>query len=75
MTPPHEPTTTLPVDPNLATVPGGTASLAAIARRRAPYVVRAEPRQRALASLRGLLRSAERKNSWPLTEVRGEATP
>jgi hypothetical protein len=34
-----------------------------------------EPRQRALAYLRGLLSSIERKNSWWLAEQAGEATP
>jgi SRSO17 transposase len=36
---------------------------------------RVEPRQRALAYLRGLLSSIERKNSWWLAEQAGEATP
>jgi SRSO17 transposase len=75
MTPHHEPTTSLPVDPNLATGQGGTASWADIERRLAPYFVRAAPRQRALAYLRGLRSSAERKTSWQLAEVSGEATP
>ncbi len=42
-----------------------------IARR----FVRAEPRERALAYLRGLLSSVERKNGWQLAEEAGEATP
>jgi SRSO17 transposase len=46
-----------------------------IERRLAPYFERAEPRQRAMAYLRGLLRPAERKNSWQLAEVMGDATP
>ena len=46
-----------------------------IARRLAPYFERAEPRQRAMAYLRGLLSPAERKNSWQLAEVSGDATP
>jgi SRSO17 transposase len=46
-----------------------------IERRIAPYFARAEPRQRALAYLRGLLSPAERKHSWPLAEVSGAATP
>src|ERR1051325_6980002 len=36
---------------------------------------RSEPRQRAMAYLRGLLSPAERKNSWQLAEVSGDATP
>jgi SRSO17 transposase len=46
-----------------------------IERRLAPYFERAEPRQRAMAYLRGLLSPAERKNSWQLAEVSGDATP
>ena len=37
--------------------------------------VRREPRQRALAYLRGLLGSVERKNGWQLAEYAGDATP
>ena len=46
-----------------------------IERRLAPYFERAEPRQRAMAYLRGLLSPAGRKNSWQLAEVSGDATP
>jgi SRSO17 transposase len=56
-------------------VQGGQAYLADIARRLAPYFERVEPRQRAIAYLRGLLSPAERKNSWQLAEVSGDATP
>jgi SRSO17 transposase len=56
-------------------VQGGTAYVADIERRLAPYFERAEPRQRALAYLRGLLSPVERKNSWQLAEVSGDATP
>ena len=49
--------------------------MADIERRLAPYFERAEPRQRAMAYLRGLLSPAERKNSWQLAEVSGDATP
>jgi SRSO17 transposase len=41
----------------------------------APHFARAEPRQRAMRYLRGLLRSVERKNGWQLAELAGEATP
>ena len=54
---------------------GGPASLAEIARRLAPYFARSESRQRASAYLQGLLSAAERKNSWQLAAVCGEATP
>jgi SRSO17 transposase len=56
-------------------VQGGQAYLADIERRLAPYFERVEPRQRAIAYLRGLLSPAERKNSWQLAEVNGDATP
>ena len=64
-----------PVDQDVTAVQGGAAYLTAIERRLAPYFERAEPRQRALAYLRGLLSPAERKNSWQLAEVSGDATP
>jgi SRSO17 transposase len=56
-------------------IEGGRAYLADIARRLAPYFARSESRQRASAYLQGLLSAAERKNSWQLAEVCGEATP
>lgn len=62
-------------DQDLLAVQGGAAYLADIEGRLAPYFERAEPRQRALADLRGLLSPAERKNSWQLAEVTGDATP
>jgi SRSO17 transposase len=43
--------------------------------RLAPSFERAEPRQRAMAYIRGLLSTAERKNGWQLAELAGEATP
>jgi SRSO17 transposase len=63
------------IDQDVAAVQGGAAYLWDIERRLAPYFERAEPRQRALAYLRGLLSPAERKNSWQLAEVSGDATP
>jgi SRSO17 transposase len=41
----------------------------------APRFARSEVRERAQAYLRGLLGSVERKNSWQLAEVTGDATP
>jgi SRSO17 transposase len=70
----HESTPCL-VDQDRSVVPGGAAYLSDIERRLAPYFVRAEPRQRAMAYLRALLSPAERKNSWQLAEVSGDATP
>jgi len=63
------------VDEDRAVVPGGAAYLYDIERRLAPYFERAEPRQRAIAYLRGLLSPTERKNSWQLAEISGDATP
>jgi SRSO17 transposase len=56
-------------------VQGGLAYLTDIERRLAPYFERAEPRQHAMAYLQGLLSPAERKNSWQVAEVIGDATP
>src|SRR5512135_3601693 len=43
--------------------------------RLAPYFERAEPRQRVMAYLRGLVSITGRKNGWQLAELAGEATP
>jgi SRSO17 transposase len=43
--------------------------------RIAARFVRAEPRRRALAYVRGLLSGVERKNGWQLAEEAGELTP
>jgi SRSO17 transposase len=70
----HEDTTpALALD--VSVVQGGAAYLHDIERRLAPYFERSEPRQRALTYLRGLLSPAERKNSWQLAEMSGDATP
>jgi hypothetical protein len=71
--PTMEPSTLL-MDPDASAVDGGAAYLTEIERRLAPYFERAEPRQRAMAYLRGLLSPAERKNSWQLAEVSGDTT-
>src|SRR2546430_13799120 len=63
------------VDQDVSAVRGGAAYLSDIERRLAPYFERAEPRQRAMAYVRGLLSPAERKNSWQLAEVSGDTTP
>lgn len=65
----------LVVDQDISAVQGGAAYLSDIERRLAPYFERSEPRQRAMAYLRGLLSPAERKNSWQLAEVSGDTTP
>jgi SRSO17 transposase len=51
------------------------AALAAVHARLGPRFMRAEPRRRARAYLRGLLGAAGRKNGWQLAEAAGEATP
>jgi SRSO17 transposase len=74
----HDATTVQPPptpDEAASAVQGGMAYLADVERRLAPYFARAEPRQRALAYLRGLLSPAERKNSWQVAETSGAATP
>jgi hypothetical protein len=53
-------------DPGVSAVHRGVAYLSAIERRLAPYFERAEPCQRAITYLRGLLSSAERKNRFLL---------
>src|SRR5512139_1573332 len=50
-------------------------SLRALHGRIAPCFRRAEPRQRALGYLRGLLSAVERKNGWQMAEQLGERTP
>jgi hypothetical protein len=51
------------------------AGLDALHARIAGRFVRAEPRRRVLAYLRGLLGNVTRKNGWQLAEHAGEATP
>jgi len=51
--------------------PAGRGVRAHIAGR----FVRAEPRRRALAYLRGLLGNVARRNGWQLAEHAGERTP
>jgi SRSO17 transposase len=52
-----------------------TEELEALDKRLSPYFARSEVRQRAHDYLLGLLSAAERKNSWQLAEVAGNATP
>lgn len=68
-------TRALAMDEVARTVQGGLAYVADIEQRLASYFARAEPRQRAMTYLRGLLSPAERKNSWQLAEISGDATP
>jgi SRSO17 transposase len=50
-------------------------ALAGVEQVLAPQFERAEPRQRAMRYLRGLLSPVERKNGWQLAELAGETTP
>src|SRR5215217_1576421 len=59
----------------VGTAEGWSRELEALAARIAPRFVRAEPRRRALAYLRGLLLPLERQNGWQLAEAAGDATP
>ncbi len=54
---------------------GWAGGLDELAERIAPRFVRAEPRRRASAYLKGLLAPLERKNGWQLAEVAGDTTP
>jgi len=63
------------MDQDLSAVHGGVAYLRDIERRLAPDFERAEPRQRAMSYVRGLLSPAARKHSWQLAEISGDATP
>ena len=56
-------------------VQGWATGLDEVVGRIAPRFVRAEPRRRAAAYLRGLLAPVERKNGWQLAEAVGDATP
>ena len=60
---------------DLEEVQAWAAGLEALHTRIAGRFVRAEPRRRALAYLRGLLGNVGRKNGWQLAEHAGERTP
>jgi SRSO17 transposase len=62
-------------DATASIIAGGQAYLADVARRLGPYFARSQSRHRVQAYLQGLLSEAERKNSWQVAEVCGEATP
>lgn len=57
------------------TVQGWNDELLALHARIGPRFARSEPRTRALAYMRGLLSTLERKNGWQLAEHAGDATP
>jgi SRSO17 transposase len=56
-------------------VQGWATELEAVGQRLAGRFARAEPRRRALAYLKGLLSTVERKNGWQLAEFAGDDTP
>ena len=60
---------------DVAEVEAWAAGLAEVHARIAPRFARAEPRERALAYVRGLLAPLEKKNSWTLAERAGESIP
>src|SRR5919202_3451318 len=64
-----------PVDVTEHMVWAWASAVAEVERRLAPSFARSEARQQALAYLRGLLSSVERKNSWQVAEVVGAANP
>jgi len=59
----------------LGDVVAWAAGLAAMHAQIAARFARPEPRQRALAYLKGLLSPVERKNGWQLAEQAGDPTP
>src|SRR5262245_26439421 len=61
--------------PSQADLHTWAAELDGVAAALGPRFARAEPRQRALAYLTGVLSTAERKNGWHLAELAGEPTP
>ena len=63
------------VDVTEQTVWAWASAFAEVERRLYPYFARSEARQRAMAYLRGLLSSVERKNAWQLAEAVGAANP
>src|SRR5689334_12839072 len=76
MAPQTKPTTTpLSPFPSEADLHTWAAELDAVAGKLAARFERAEPRQRVLRYLTGLLSNTERKNGWQLAELAGEATP
>jgi len=61
--------------PDLEEVAAWGAGLEAMHARLADRFTRPEPRQQALAYLKGLRSAVERKNGWQLAEHAGDATP
>jgi SRSO17 transposase len=57
------------------TVEGWAGELKVLGSRIGRRFERAEPRERAVAYLKGLMSDVRRKNGWQLAEQAGEATP
>lgn len=57
------------------TVEGWAGELKVLGSRIGRRFERAEPRERAIAYLKGLMSDVQRKNGWQLAEQAGEATP
>ena len=61
--------------PDLEAVTDWAGELRVLGSRIGTRFERAEPRQRALAYLKGLMSDVPRKNGWQLAEQAGELTP
>src|SRR5713226_4101961 len=72
---PSQHNTSLSVATTLAQVVDWSQQLVQLHQRIAARFARSQPRQRALAYLKGLLSPMERKSSWQLAEHAREATP
>lgn len=72
---PYDHTISQPGKTTLTDVVRWSQELERLHARIAPRFARPEPRCRALAYLRGILSSAERKNSWQIAEHAREVRP
>jgi SRSO17 transposase len=61
--------------PTVDEVRGWADEVTAVGDRIGRHFARSEPRQRAVAYVRGLLSETQRKNGWQLAEYLGETTP
>jgi SRSO17 transposase len=65
----------MPAQPTVTEVRDWARELDAVGERLAPRFARSEPRDRAVAYLRGLLSDVPRKNGWQLAERAGDEAP
>src|SRR6266545_6116142 len=70
-----EPSQETPAELDLLDVQVWNVYWAQVERRIGPVLARSDARERAISYLAGLLSPAERKNSWQLAEIRGDANP